>query len=140
MKSIHFSFSSNWLKAGFVILAFLCVGITTSQAQNSTSVPATKFASTSVVNVSTAISRLEASVLFLKTSLNNMAPHTSAYNQALSNLEFQTLILDRLKNSRDLTNQAVVDALTFAAQVINTDRFASAPASVLSDLIEILEI
>ena len=140
MKSIHFSFSSNWLKACFVILAFLCIGITTSQAQNSASVPASKFASTSVVNVSTAISRLEASVLFLKTSLNNMAPHTSAYNQALANLQFQTLILDRLKNSRDLTNQAVVDALTFAAQVITTDRFAGAPASVLSDLIELLEI
>ena len=140
MKSIHFQLPVTWLKVCFLMLAFLCIGITSSQAQNSASVPASKFASTSVVNVSTAISRLEASVLFLKTSLNNMAPHTSAYNQALANLQFQTLILDRLKNSRDLTNQAVVDALTFASQVITTDRFAGAPPSVLSELIELLEI
>lgn len=140
MTSIHFDFPVNWLKACLVTLVLLCAGITTTQAQSGTTGPAPKFVASSFVNVPTAISRLEATVIFQKTSLNSLAPHSAAYNQALAVLEFNVLVLERLKASRDLTSQATADAVTFGAQVINTDRFVNAPSSALPDLIDLLEI
>ena len=140
MTSIHFDFPVNWLKVCFVTLALFCAGITSTQAQSGTTGPAPKFVASSFVNVPTAITRLEATVIFLKTSLNSLAPHSAAYNQALATLEFNVLILERLKASRDLTNQGTAGAVTFGAQVINTDRFASAPSSALTYLIDLLEI
>lgn len=140
MTSIHFDFPINWLKVCFVTLVLFCAGITTTQAQSGTTGPAPKFVASSFVNVPTAISRLEATVTFLKTSLNSLAPHSSAYNQALATMEFNVLVLERLKASRDLTNQATADAVRFGAQVIITDRFAGAPSAALPDLIDLLEI
>ena len=139
MTSIHFQFPVNWLKACFVTLALLCLGITTSQAQTADA-PTTKYVAASFVNVPTAISRLEASVISLKTALNGLTPHTSAYDQKIAHLEFYVLILDRLKSSRDTTNKAVADAVTFAAQVINTDRYVNAPPTALASLVDLLEI
>lgn len=145
MKRIKFSLPRIWVRSLFALLTFMSIGLTSSYAQSHlTAGNSAANQSITFVSAPVAIQRLETALATMKSELSLLPVHSPSYNELLARFEFYESVLAVLKSSRDISSQAVANAVTQAERALNTDKYGSIPKqarqNVYASLVQLLRI